>query len=86
MREAEIVEIKVLGTGCATCEQLYKTTRAAVEQAGMDPGLVVKVEDIDQILAHGVMMTPALVVDGVVKSTGTVPKQEQIVEWVTAAG
>ncbi len=85
MREAESVEIKVLGTGCAKCEELYKTTRAAVEQAGMDPGLAAKVEDIDQILAHGVMMTPALVVDGVVKSTGKVPERERIVGWVTAA-
>jgi hypothetical protein len=51
----------------------------------MDPGLVVKVEDIDQILAHGVMMTPALVIGDEVKSTGKVPERERIVEWVTAA-
>lgn len=44
-----------------------------------------KVEDIDQILAYGVMMTPALVIDGVVRSTGKVPERERIVEWVTAA-
>jgi small redox-active disulfide protein 2 len=79
------MEIKVLGTGCAKCEELYKTTRAAVERAGLDPALVVKVEDIDQILAHGVMMTPALVIEGVVRSTGKVPERERIVEWVTAA-
>lgn len=79
------MEIKVLGTGCAKCEELYKTTRAAVEQAGLDPALVVKVEDIDQIMAQGVMMTPALVIEGVVRSTGKVPERERIVEWVTAA-
>lgn len=79
------MEIKVLGTGCAKCEELFETTRAAVERAGMDPGIVVKVQDIDEILAHGVMMTPALVVGGEVKSTGKVPARERIVEWVTAA-
>lgn len=79
------MEIKVLGTGCAKCEQLYETTRAAVEQAGMDPGLVVKVTDIDEILAHGVMMTPALVIDGEVKSTGKVPDSAQIVAWLGRA-
>ncbi len=79
------MEIKVLGTGCAKCEQLYETTRTAVEQAGMDPGLVAKVEDIDEILAHGVMMTPALVIDGEVKSTGRVPEGAQIAVWVVEA-
>ncbi|MHB0978945.1 MAG: thioredoxin family protein [Thermoleophilia bacterium] len=79
------MEIKVLGTGCAKCEELYQLTRAVVERLGMDPGLVVKVEDIDQILAHGVMMTPALVIGDEVKSTGKVPERERIVEWVTAA-
>ncbi|MBU2601485.1 MAG: TM0996/MTH895 family glutaredoxin-like protein [Actinobacteria bacterium] len=79
------MEIKVLGTGCAKCEQLYETTRAAVEQSGLDPGLVVKVADIDEILAHGVMMTPALVIDGEVKSTGKVPDAAQIAAWVGEA-
>jgi len=84
-REAVNVEIKVLGTGCAKCEQLYETTRSALEQAGMDPGQVVKVVDIDEILAHGVMMTPALVIDGEVKSTGKVPNAAQIAAWVGQA-
>lgn len=79
------MEIKVLGTGCAKCGELYDAARAAVAEAGLDAGLVVKVEDIDQILAHGVMMTPALVIDGEVKSTGKVPERAQIAAWVTAA-
>ncbi|GAB4254765.1 MAG: thioredoxin family protein [Thermoleophilia bacterium] len=78
------MDIKVLGTGCAKCNQLVETTRRALEQAGI-AGDVTKVEEIDQIMAYGVMMTPALVIDGEVKSTGKIPAVAQIVSWLTSA-
>jgi len=74
-----------MGTGCAKCNQLYAVTRQAAESAGLDAAVVSKVEDIDEILAHGVMMTPALVIDGVVKSTGKVPAEADIVAWIATA-
>ncbi len=76
------MEIKVLGTGCKKCNQLYETAVRAVSQSGVE-ATVQKVEDIDSILAHGVMMTPGLVIGDEVKSTGRVPEVSQIVSWIT---
>lgn len=61
--------IKILGTGCAKCKKLEANTRKAVEQLGID-AVIEKVEDLEKIMAYGVMSTPALVVDEAVKSTG----------------
>jgi small redox-active disulfide protein 2 len=80
------VEILVLGTGCAKCNELYDLARRAAERAGVGGEAVGKIEDVDTILAHGVMMTPALVVDGEVKSTGRLPDEEQVVAWIAEAG
>ena len=79
-----MVEVKVLGTGCAKCGKLYAETEKAVTGSGVDAHIE-KVEKIDDIMAYGVMMTPALVVDGQVKSSGKIPKVEQIVSWLTTA-
>ena len=76
------MEIKVLGTGCAKCNKLYEQVVQAVAKADVQAD-VSKVEKLDQIMAYGVMMTPALVVDGDVKSVGKVPKVDQIVTWLT---
>jgi small redox-active disulfide protein 2 len=69
--------IQILGTGCARCKQLFSNTQTAVIQANLDAN-VEKVEDIKAILAFGVMSTPALVVDGVVKFSGKVPSVEEL--------
>ena len=69
--------IEVLGTGCKRCAQLEAAAREAVEALGSDYE-VVKVEDVQTIAAYRVTSTPALVVDGVVKSTGRVLKPEEI--------
>lgn len=61
----------MLGTGCAKCKTLYENVKKAVEESGKDAE-VVKVEDIPSIMKYGVMSTPALVVDGQVKSSGKV--------------
>lgn len=63
------MEIKVLGTGCPKCKTLEKNTREAVAELGLD-AQISKVEDIVEIMNHGVMMTPALLVDGVIVAKG----------------
>ncbi len=70
--------IKVLGSGCAKCNQLEAATKAALEQLGMDT-TIDHVTDFSQIAAYGVMTTPALVVDGKVVSYGKVLKTEEVV-------
>jgi small redox-active disulfide protein 2 len=74
-------EIKVLGPGCSKCRELVKRTEAAVEQLGLDCH-VEKITDIRQIIGYGVMMTPALVVDGKVKVTGKVPSLDDIKKFI----
>ena len=69
--------IHVLGPGCAKCEMLARHTEAAAQAVGLEYTLV-KVTDIVEIMNFGVMMTPALVVDGVVKVSGRVPTAEAI--------
>lgn len=73
--------IQVLGTGCAKCNQLKDNAVAAVEAAGVD-ATVEKVEDITKIMDFGVMMTPALAIDGEVKVVGKVPTVEEIKEML----
>lgn len=63
------MEIKVLGTGCASCKALYVTVESAVVELGLDVK-VVKEEDLLEIMKFNVMSMPALVVDGVVVSSG----------------
>ncbi len=71
------MKIEVLGTGCAKCKTLYENVKKAVEMSGKEAE-VVKVEEIAKIMKYGVMSTPALVVDGVVKFSGKVPGADEI--------
>jgi len=71
------MEIKILGTGCPKCKTLEKMTREMVEQNGVVADII-KVEDIMEIMRHGVMSTPALVVDGVVVIKGRIPSTDEI--------
>ncbi len=74
-----IMEIKVLGTGCASCKTLEKTTRELVEELKLTAS-VVKEEDIMNIMAYGVMRTPGLVVDEKVVLSGRVPSKNELKE------
>ncbi len=69
--------IQVLGTGCPKCEKLKNNAEEAVKQAGIE-ATVEKVTDINVITGFGVMMTPALAVDGEVKLVGKVPSPDEI--------
>jgi small redox-active disulfide protein 2 len=75
------MKIEILGMGCSNCNKLYQNVLEAVKQSGKEAE-VAKIEDIKKITAYGVMSTPALVIDGVVKTTGKVPKVEEIKGWI----
>jgi small redox-active disulfide protein 2 len=76
------MKIEILGgMSCTNCHKLYQNALEAVKLSGKKVEIV-KVEDIQKIMGYGVLSTPALVVDGVVKVTGKVPKVEQIKEWI----
>ncbi len=77
--------IKVLGSGCANCRKLEDLARQAVEQLGLDAE-VVEVQDIAEIMAYGVMSTPALVVDEQLKLAGRVPSLDEVVRVLERAG
>lgn len=71
------MKIQILGTGCPKCKQLAKNASAAADKAGIDHELV-KITDINDIMAFGVMMTPALAIDDEVKSCGKLLSVEEI--------
>ena len=71
------MKIQILGTGCAKCEKLAQMADSAAKELGIEYELI-KVKDINEIMAFGVMMTPALAVDGTVKVAGRVPTVDEI--------
>ena len=77
-----MIKIQVLGTGCPKCKKLAESADAAAEEMGIDYELV-KVTDINEIMGFGVMMTPALAVDGQVKVTGKVPSVDEIKSYLS---
>lgn len=77
------MEIKILGTGCPKCKALEKATRDVVEKNHLD-ATVSKVEDIMDIMSYGVMVTPAIVVDGKVVVKGRVPSNDELIQLLTA--
>lgn len=70
-------KLQVLGTGCQKCKKLYELTDQAAKSLGIEYEIE-KVEDIQQIVAFGVMMTPGLAVNGEVKVSGRLPSLEEI--------
>ena len=77
----EGAKVKILGSGCAKCNQLEAATKAALEQLSMDTAID-HITDFAQIAAYGVMTTPALVVDGKVLSYGKVLKVDEVVKML----
>ena len=69
-------KLQVLGPGCMKCRKLAETAEAAAQELGVDYEIE-KVTEIDKIMAFGVMLTPALVVDGEVKISGKVPSVQE---------
>ena len=77
-----MLEIKVLGPGCPKCKQTEKVVREVLAETGVNAS-VEKVTDIKTIAEFGVFGTPAVVVDGKVKSMGKIPTKEQVKSWIT---
>ena len=75
------MKIEILGTGCSKCKALEEATKQAVAKIGGFHS-VEKVEDVMKIMEYGVMSTPALVVDGEVKSTGKLLSVDEIVDMI----
>jgi small redox-active disulfide protein 2 len=78
------MKIEVLGSGCKNCNALEAATAQALDRLGVDQE-VTKVTDYGQIAAYGVMSTPALAIDGDVKTAGRVPSVDEIADLITAA-
>lgn len=77
------MKIQVLGTGCAKCTELTRRTEAALKQLSIEAP-VEKVSDIRDIMAFGVMSTPALVVDGKVCFAGRVPNVDELAKIIAS--
>ncbi len=73
--------IQILGTGCPKCKALEANARQAIEKGGID-ATIEKVTELDRIMDMGVMITPALAVDGQVVSAGKVLNKDQILAYV----
>ncbi|MDT8389463.1 MAG: thioredoxin family protein [Lentisphaeria bacterium] len=71
------MKIQILGTGCPKCKKLAEAAETAAKAAGVEY-TIEKVTDINEIMTFGVMMTPALVIDGEVKTVGKVPSPDEI--------
>ena len=75
------MKIQILGKGCINCKKLEENVRIALKQIGLNEE-VEKVTDVNKIVEMGVLMTPALVIDGKIESTGKVLSQKQIIEII----
>ncbi len=75
------MKIEVLGTGCSKCKKTKEIIEKVVKQSGVEAE-VIKVEDIEKIMSYGVMVTPAVVIDGDVKLAGKVPDEKDIKKWI----
>ena len=79
------MNIKILGTGCKKCNDLYERVKKVVAENKFNV-TVTKVEDIMEIMNFGVMITPAIVIDGKIVSQGSVPQENEIKEWLSKNG
>ncbi|NVM23221.1 MAG: TM0996/MTH895 family glutaredoxin-like protein [Desulfobacterales bacterium] len=75
------MEIKVLGPGCPRCEQTIKIVKEALAETEVEAD-VEKISDLMEIASYGVFGTPAVVIDGEVKSVGKIPKKEEVKAWL----
>ncbi len=78
------MEIKVFGPGCPRCAQTESLVREVAAAKGSDIA-VIKVSDYKEMMAHGIMSTPAVAVDGVVKAAGRIPGEDEIAAWIDGA-
>ena len=79
-----MLNIKVLGPGCANCKKLEEVTREAVASLGVEAEIV-KVTDMREIIAYDVLKTPGLVINEKLVSSGRIPTPTSVAEWIRAA-
>ena len=75
------MKIEILGTGCPKCKKLHELAEEAFKELGVSAEII-KVTDINKIIDYGVMVTPALVIDGNVMVAGKIPEKEGIKRWI----
>ena len=75
------MKIKVMGPGCKKCHETERIVKEAVAEAGVIAE-VEYVNDIAEIARHGIFSTPAVVIDGTVKSTGKIPSKAEVLNWL----
>lgn len=78
------MEIKILGTGCARCQQLEKTAREAVKELGID-ATIEEVKDMTKIIQYPILTTPGLVIDEKLVCSGRVPSKAEVTTFITTA-
>ena len=76
-----MISVKILGPGCSKCRTLEAKVRDVVTKNNIEADIS-KIEDINDMMSYGIMMTPALVVNEKVKSYGIIPKDDQILKWL----
>ncbi len=75
------MKIEILGTGCSKCKKLTQLAQETVNELGISAE-VVKVENIDDIMNYGVMITPAIAIDEEIKAAGRIPSKDEIKKWI----
>lgn len=79
-----MLTIKILGPGCANCRKLEEITRQALTSLNLDAEII-KVSDMQQIIAYDVLKTPGLVINETLVSSGRIPAPSTVAEWIKAA-
>jgi small redox-active disulfide protein 2 len=79
-----MITIKVLGPGCANCKRLEEVSRTALSLAQVEADIV-KVTDMQEIIAAGVIKTPGLMINGKLVSSGRIPAPATVADWIRAA-
>ena len=78
-----MLNVKILGSGCANCKKLEAVAREAASAAKL-PADFIKVTDMQQIMAYDLLSTPGLVINGKLVSSGRIPTQAEVQKWMTA--
>ncbi|MGQ9681385.1 MAG: thioredoxin family protein [Anaerolineae bacterium] len=79
------MEVKILGSGCPKCQRLEQLAREAAAEAGLQV-TITKVTDMQAIMQYPILSTPGLVIDEELKSSGRLPRKEEIVAWLKESG
>ena len=78
-----MLNVKILGSGCANCKKLEAVAREAASAANLQADFI-KVTDMQQIMAYDLLSTPGLVINGKLVSSGRIPTQAEVQKWMTA--